>query len=690
MLNDGTQQDPETPQAPEGDLFGPGVDKTKPTPLCVSGKTLAELRKFWGNKCSKGKTKMRNVVTKEISKYMKVFRHEMEGLMAGRMPKDRIDVNVVYPIIKSLVPQLYYRDPKVLIEALKAQFEFEEDAVVPQADGSFAPDPAFPNGKKVEVVDGPKAAYLLSGAINRNLVAAKSKKEFKMSIQDALICNYGAMKLGWDNEHGVFDMAPGDVPPSRNSSVQPGMAYAIRMKPWDVIVDNENFYNPQWVAFRWAVNPWDLKTDKRLLNTKDLKGTTSVYQERTLGAAKAADQVESAPLVEYYELFHRPSAEYPQGFMMIISDEVKEDFLFLDKFPTEKTTELPVALIYFNPDPEGGLPIPGIRYYYDQQKAASNIDTTEYEYIKRTLPLMVVNKTNLDDAEKQKAQLQSGNIPRIIFSKDAPEKTASGISFNNLNMDFRLMRQRVDDNVSRTVGMLSGSGPAGIADQKLAANTKAAGQSEAVRTGEMADTVRDFVISAISYWVSAYQEYSGEDMSSMIDAPQEMFSGHDMRYPIKFSIKDIRGQFIVKIKPFSNNYEDPAILRRQILDRMNLLSSPAVAQVLQRKGKMYDLERDINSLLETYDDRNADRLLIDYQPTPQEQMALEAQKQGLAAGQAPAGAPPVPGPLKPGGGNKEGMPVNGVAAKQDLLREPINPNTAKSAASLARQATVTR
>jgi hypothetical protein len=692
------QADPNTP------LFGKDADKQAKSPLCVSGKTIQGMRDYWMRKCLKGRDKNRKWMREEVRLYLDVFKHKMDGLLPRANTRGRVDVNVVYPIIQSMIPELYYRDPKVLIEAMDAQFEFEEDAFMigpdgqPMVgpDGQVMADPAYPDGKKVETVDGPRAGALLAGTINRNLLAAKTKLEKKRAIKDALLCPYGALKLGWDNEQGQFSVGQdGDAPPSKNSSVQPGMAYGVRHKPWDVIVDDANFYKPQWVAFRWAVSPWDLKGDKRLQNTENLKGNVNETQEKFMGQQKSGEDG-GETLTEYFELYHRPDAEYPAGFYMILTEEVKEDTLFTGAFPTEKTTELPVSLIYFNEDPEGGIPIPEVRYYIDQQKAKSNLLNTQYEYVKRTLPVAIINGSLLADQQKAAAIIQSGVIPRVLMVKDKPDDVFGTGQFGNIGIDFARMDQHIDDNISRTVGRISGAGPSGVADVKLASVAKIGDQAEAVRTGERADIVRDFVVNTVNYWVALYQEYGGEKMNAPIDAAPNLFPGQDPRFPAQFSWKDIRGKFLVKIKPFSNNYEDPTILRRQILDRMNLMASPQAADNLKRQGKMYDLARDLKAYMETFQDKDADQLIIDYQPTQEEVMAQEAQQQAMemtAAGipHAPAaGAPTVP--LKPGG-NAGGAPIAGGAVNQEMLRAPLSPNAARRKALLERssnQPVVTR
>jgi hypothetical protein len=681
MNEENTSPAPSPAFDPQIPIFGPNADMKGQTPLCASGHSLEWMRNYWGKKVNARRDFMRGQMKKEINVYLNVLRHDMSDILPGRGPKNRVDVNVVYPVIQSLVPRLYYRDPKVIVEATKAKFKYMKEAFTDLGDGTPMPDPGFPGGQMIEEVDGPRAAALLAGSVNRNLYAANFKREFKRSLRDSLVCWYGGMKKGWDNEQGFFGMSDETPPPGSNASVVPGMAYGIRVKPWDILVDDASFYNPNWVAFRWAVNPWNLKGDKRLLNTANLKGNSSGAQERFLGSALKREEEATEPLVEHYELYHRPTAEYPYGFFMMITDEVKEDFLYLSDFPTKKTTKLPLTLIYWNEDPDGGLPTPDLRYYIDQQRAKSNLDNTEFEYVKRTLPIVVVDKTNLDDQEKAKIDLQSGRIPRVLLVKSKAGEVVQGVSFNNLNLDFRVFNEKIDGNISRTVGLMGGTGPNNVADVELATLAKEGIQNEQIRTGERADIVRDALSDVVEYWIALYQEYSGEEMSTTVDAPQDMFPGQNMSFPLTFSWREIRGNFLAKIKPFSNNYEDPTILRRQILDRMNLLASPEVADVLKRKGKMYDMERDIKALLETYDDKNADQLLVPYQQTQEEILALQA----AAAGAMAPGASPML-PMRPGGGNKEGMPLKGVAVKQEALRQPLNPNAARSSASLVREA----
>lgn len=649
---------------------GQTIDPKAPKPLCASGKSTLELRAYFGRKVLSGRDKMRERFRQELSNYMRIYRNQLQGLLPSRlMTTDRIDVNVVYPIIKTLIPQLYFQDPRVMVDSEAQSFTYDIEGT----EGQAIPTPENPNGAIQDIVDGPKGAGLLQGAINRNLLAAKIKREAKACILDAHVGFYGAMKTGWDNEQGVYGMADGDAPPGMSQSVQEDMAFAIRLKPWDVFVDPDNFYTPSWIAVRYCVPPMQLKGDSRLQNTANLKGNTTAKQDRTLGVPEKSDSYNNGdPLTEYFEVYVRPCAEYPQGLFFLFTEEVKQDFMYLDKWPYEKSKDYPIKLIYFNPDPEGDLPVPDVRYYISQQKAKNNLRNVEYQYVQRTTPILVINTSGMTkDGEKALKALQSGQTPRVLQTNGNVQEFASGVSFNNLNVDFRRFDGEIDEDITKMVGL---AGLGGQPNTDVATVAKIGSTSESIRLNERADIVRDFMTDIVTQWGALYQEFSSEKMSAPIEGQQ---------YPVNFSFKDIRGKYFFRIKAFSMNYEDPAVRRRQYVDLLNLLASPAIAQGLMQKGKMVDLEPIIQATLLSYDDPNVNRVVVPIPPPPMMPgMPGEPQNAGIP------GVPPVPG--SPGGGNQEGLPINGIAVNQELLRRPMTPSPQKSVASLAREATRTR
>lgn len=639
----------------------------------------------------------------ELRVYLALLRNEFGKFLPERVLKmDDVDVNVAFPIIKTLIPSLYFKDPKVLVKA------DQETIVVPMVDPATGEEIIHPmTGQPVvQEYDGVRSARIFQNALNNNLSETNFKYEEKQVILDAHIGFYGALKCGFGNDQGVMSMGEG-APPSTNESVLDDMAYGIRLKPWDVLVDMKDFYHPEWIAVRYTVHPEQLKKDPRLQNTEGLKGKCEMELEDQKDVWSALSEDDKRQ-VEYFELYYKPCAKYPNGLYALMTDEVPDDFLYLGEWPYEKAREFPIKLLYFNPDPEGGLPTPDIRYYFGQQKAKSVLRRVAYEYVQRTLPFIAYDQNRMDEGSRQK--LASGQIPRSVPAKGNPNQIISAQSFNNLNADFHRFDTTIDADVVRMVGLLTGPGAAGPGGLEFSSEVKEIAGYEKTRTGERADIVSDHLKSALKFWAKLYQEFGADENYTPIEGE---------KFPVKWGVNELQGKFTFDIKPFSMNYEDPTILRKQWVEVLNLLSSPVLQAALAAQGAQVDYLKIINRVLETYDEKDVENFIIDDAAKPENQVMQALQEneailQGMPVQVMPTdnhklhalihnllGEAGIPHLLhhneallaqggvtnpNPGGGNPEGLPVNGVAADQEQMTAPLKTNMRNKKTAMSREA----
>jgi len=167
----------------------------------------------------------------EAATYIKMYKHEFGGIIPERFLRaDRVDINVVYPIVKTLVPNLYFRDPKVFAKPQQPTIT----ANILDEEGNQIIDPETGDPLKEEF-DASKSALIFQSAQNENIKRAKLKRHIKSCIIDAHLTFYGVVKCGWGNNQGVATMGEG-APQSFREDIEDDMAYAIRIKPWDVVV----------------------------------------------------------------------------------------------------------------------------------------------------------------------------------------------------------------------------------------------------------------------------------------------------------------------------------------------------------------------------------------------------------------------------------------------------------------------
>lgn len=675
-------------------------------------KDLKELRHYYGRRVKSVYEHVKERFDGEAKKYIGMLRNEFSGILPERLlMADKVDVNVVYPIIKTLVPQLYFQDPKVFVKAEEEKIVHPvTELVIDPVTGQEIEQPVIdPNTGQpmLNEYDGPHSALIFQNALNGALDKGRVKYQVKRAIVDAELTFYGAVKCGWGNDQGVASMGDG-APPSVREDVSDNLPYAVRLKPWDVGADMVDFYNPEFVYVRYTVDPMQLKADKRLRNTEKLEGKTQIHTDLKKKYWRHLDERDCRQ-VEYFEVYVKPCAKYPKGLFMLMTDEVADDFLYISEWPYD-AKEFPVKFLYFNPDPEGDLPVPGARYYANYQKALLSLRNAEYEFVQRSMPIIGINTAAVKDQDKVMKQITSREIPRMVACTQNPQRVMGGVSFPSLGVDFRQFETNALNDISRMVGLTTVVTPTANADNQLASALKISNQGDQIRQNERADIVSDFLTSIVVYWAKLFQEFAGPENYTTIEGE---------KFPVRWTPEQINGKFIFKIKPFSMSYEDPMVRRKQWVDLLNLLSSPEARMALAEQGVQVDVAKIVKRILETYDERDVETFIIDDMAKPENQVALAVQENELiATGQGALvqvqptdndklhliihGLSPVDmsehmmmhqeamatkgGLSSPGGGNTEGMPVNGVASNQELMKGSAQPSMKNKQTAISREA----
>lgn len=165
----------------------------------------------------------------------------------GKYKTEVYAVNKVFSMLRSLVPRIYFRNPKLIVSPKRP--ELEERAFVVQA------------------VDNLLIKEMLM------------KETIKMIIQDAFFCNRGIAKIGYDTQYGsvpefVVKEPPTDEAIEYDVTVKPGMPWVLRANPEHFLVPwgVASLRDTPWVAHRVVRLLSDVKKDPIYENTGKLKG----------------------------------------------------------------------------------------------------------------------------------------------------------------------------------------------------------------------------------------------------------------------------------------------------------------------------------------------------------------------------------------------------------------------------------
>lgn len=669
--------------------------------------TPKEQRDFLMRKIKSNHKFIQNSFQKEVRKYLKIYRNQFSDVFPDELfHKKNVDVNIVYPILKTLLPKLYFQDPKVYVKALQETVEVPQTQVVEDPmTGEQSEEPVIDPLTGVPLVDtydGVESGKIIQGQVNYNIRQAKLKNHVKMAIYDAHLGYYGAIKTGFGNNQGVQAMGEG-APVSPREDIDETMNYGVRMAPWDVVPDLSNFYNQEWTALYYSVHPATLMADSRLKHTERITGKAKLSERIVRERGQFMDESDKV-LTEYYEIYIKPSAQYPNGVFAIISEEVDDDFLYIGDWPYESKGN-PIKFLYFNPDPEGGLPIPPVRYYIAQQNQKSMHRRIAKEYVERALPFVGVDLTSCKDQKLIEKALESGQVPKFVRTDGRrPSDVFYGVSHPPLGSDFYKFDDQIDDDVSRMTGMIVGVYPGSGENVDLASVAKMQNSGDAVRQGELSDVVTEFLKDILNQWVDYLKEYAGIVNWTMVEGEQ---------YPRQWTRDQIRLRTDLEIKPFSMTYEDPMIVRRQWVDLLNLFIAPDVQLALMKQNAKIDYVKIVKRVLETYQERDVETFMLSGNNRPENQVQQAIQEgMDMMAGvphevkpgdndiihilihnmQLEAGNPFAAEAIKmheqnmlgevaekSGGGNAENPNgQKGNAVSQEMMKEPLKPSSQNS------------
>lgn len=397
-------------------------------------------------------------------------------------------VNTMFQLLRSMVPQVYFRNPRVTATARKPGLQAELNARI------------------VQKLDN----WLLS--------ELATKRQFKKMVEDNFFCGTSTGFIGYDSMYGFdsqdtdatgqytltqFDKSGNKI--EFNARVNPGMPWFLRARPEDVIfpsgcTDKES---AEWVALRLFRKLDDLKKDTKYANTKDLSSKSSPLRTTAEGVSsvdiREYQQIdEGNQWVELWEIH-----DLRTGKIKVITLDCSK---FLRDDPDEMQIEgLPIENLTFNPDPDYIYGVPDARIIYPQFLELNDIRSQAQKHRRVNLIRAIVNEDALSQEEIQK--FTSDKVQAVIRAKmgattDIRNVIASvspGVSgiLQDLNMQGEVAR----GDIRETVGFSrNASGEYQGKTHISAEETKQVFKSLNIRLDERRDQMADLLTGVVRKW----------------------------------------------------------------------------------------------------------------------------------------------------------------------------------------------
>ena len=317
--------------------------------------------------------------SKNWDRYKKYYRQQFKSNV--------IPVNLIFSMLRSLVPQVYFRNPKVVVTPTRP-------GLLPEL-----------NARVIQRVD------------NWIIREIGMKGQYKRMIQDAFLCGTASGILGYDSEFGFDTKQAGDQSLTLssfndkgdkieyNSNVAPGMPWFLRARPEDIIYPwgCTGPDNARWYAQRVMRPLEDIKQDSKYSNTKELKGSfiptiTTADGVKQLYNSNGGTSKEQT--VEWVELFETHDLATGKVYVLTMQ-EGQSKFLRSDTDEMQ-IDGLGIETINFNPDSDYIYGIPDAKIIEPQMLELIDIRTQAQKHRRIDLLKGLIRKGAISPADLQK------------------------------------------------------------------------------------------------------------------------------------------------------------------------------------------------------------------------------------------------------------------------------------------------
>jgi hypothetical protein len=454
----------------------------------------------------------------EWQKYKNYYRGFFKG--------NQIPVNIIFAIGRSIIPQVYFRNPRVSILPRKPGYAMH--------------------------------ARILERLDNYLIDEMNIKESMKSEVLDTYLTGRGMGILGYDSEYGFSQsfLAPdihGDVtltsfaPKGQrieyNYNISPGMPWYQRCNPLDFIVPwgTHRFEEAPWFAFRKMRPLRDIMEDPKYKNKKDLKAPYKSKIENsdqdTPNFRLTEDYME-----EFVELWQIHDQRTGQVKVLSLDHDkwLREDQDYL------QIEGLPARVIGFNEDPEYFWWPSDCRQIIKQQEEINDIRTMAQMHRRVALLKVLYDKGAF---KKEYLEKLFDGDPKVAVGIDVgPQgdiRKSTALFQSHVPPDLALAAREVREDVREIIGFSRNQ----MGSFEESSGRRTAHEAEVVRAASMIriDERRDILADHLGSIVRGVNQIIFENWSS--ERVIDIIGNDGARYWVRFTGKDIRSEVTEKINP---------------------------------------------------------------------------------------------------------------------------------------------
>jgi len=344
--------------------------------------------------------------------------------------KDKTVDNVIFTCVRSIVPGLNSRNPKIYVRPKKKPFMI----------------------KKQGMFDTMAASVYVELVLNYYYKILEIQRESRKCLYDALLSPFGIMELGYTLK---TSKVKGDTLLDINELIEEDSPFCMRRSPMEFRVDPEakdpNLKDARWIALRWVKELDDVKKDPRFTHTKGLKVNHRVKTNFTsVNTNTRPDDLDEDPYlwgrVEGWDIWDKKThriMSYVKDHPKFLRDE-EEWPLEFDGFPVET--------LYFNENNTDIYPIPESWLALDLQDELNRIGSMQLDHIRRISQRRYIARENAftDEEERKLTHGGDGTVARTSLD---PLTAIMPLQDATISQDIYMIRNGLKGTIQSMMGV---------------------------------------------------------------------------------------------------------------------------------------------------------------------------------------------------------------------------------------------
>jgi len=553
--------------------------------------------------------------------YRNYYRGEFDQGTAG---KRKYSIAIIFAILRSMIPRIYFTSPAITVTNRVPGY-YLASKIVQKIDNKLIQDKKLKYVMKeiireaglcgtIPILNGYDSAYGYDPSFKEPIVNEQTGEEIDV----------GSTLL-------QFDKKTGDRL-EYNSLIKPGEPWTDNIKPEKFIVPYgySRLWRVPWVARLYTRRLEDVKLDRRLSNTKDLKanGVTvfNWFKEQQLHQ-KMVSKDEKEEYVFLWEI-----RDLRTGRMMIMQEGNKK-FLYNEMDYLQKFGN-PYMELTFNYDPETFWGLPDAKYLEDQQLAVNETRTIQMETRRLSKLRFPYDENIIEPEEVEKVMTEdSGAGIKCNGDIDKAIKPFQVYVPPDLNIDVDAIRKDAREMIGygrNQVGEFEGG-------RRTATESNIVNMATQIRVSERKDIVADLLTDIIK----KYNKYIFSEWH--VSQVEDIVGPDGKRYWVEFTHKQIDSNYGFKIDPESGQPVSSDQRRQEAIAAAQYIQNSPTVQMAMQAGKPppYNLEALDRYVLSQFDTVPLEEIMPPRAGTgnnPEQPMPLEALQNQFRKQEAEANA----------------------------------------------------